>query len=239
MRGRFLTVVVLIFLLPMLLPSTIAQQEQPEWRSIGIDPETKQRVSKSKINVDPRIRVELATILTQIATAWSVTENKFATQTTGKQFYLTSGYRDPIRNVNAKSTAVNHRTGKAVDLSIKGWDESAILEFIDLCFEKGITNIGTADNFLHLDILGRETGNWKRAWNYNGEEAAKYATKALPIYIKYGVKHISLGESQYEQWDSPLASGWVETIPMKDKKPPSGERKIASIISPYNVTINT
>jgi len=40
MRGRFLTVVVLIFLLPMLLPSTIAQQEQPEWRSIGIDPET-------------------------------------------------------------------------------------------------------------------------------------------------------------------------------------------------------
>ena len=40
MRGRFLTTVVLIFLLSTLLPSSIAQQEQPEWRSIGIDPET-------------------------------------------------------------------------------------------------------------------------------------------------------------------------------------------------------
>ena len=40
MRGRFQTVFVLIFLLPALIPSTIAQQEQPEWRSIGIDPES-------------------------------------------------------------------------------------------------------------------------------------------------------------------------------------------------------
>ena len=40
MRGRFVTLVVLNFLLLSILPSTIAQEEAPEWRSVGIDPET-------------------------------------------------------------------------------------------------------------------------------------------------------------------------------------------------------
>jgi len=40
MRGRFVTLVVLNFLLLSMLPSTIAQEEAPEWRSVGIDPET-------------------------------------------------------------------------------------------------------------------------------------------------------------------------------------------------------
>ena len=40
MRGRFVTLVVLNFLLLSVLPSTIAQEEAPEWRSVGIDPET-------------------------------------------------------------------------------------------------------------------------------------------------------------------------------------------------------
>jgi len=40
MRGRFATLVVLNFLLLSLVPSSIAQDEVPEWRSIGIDPET-------------------------------------------------------------------------------------------------------------------------------------------------------------------------------------------------------
>ena len=40
MRGRFLTTIVLIFLFSALMPSSLAQQQQPEWRSIGIDPET-------------------------------------------------------------------------------------------------------------------------------------------------------------------------------------------------------
>ena len=40
MRGRFATLVVLNFLLLSMLPSTIAQEEAPEWRSVGIDPKT-------------------------------------------------------------------------------------------------------------------------------------------------------------------------------------------------------
>lgn len=40
MRGRFATLVVLNFLLLSLIPSTIAQDDDPEWRSVGIDPET-------------------------------------------------------------------------------------------------------------------------------------------------------------------------------------------------------
>ena len=40
MRGRFATLVVLNFLLLSMLPSTIAQEGVPEWRSVGIDPET-------------------------------------------------------------------------------------------------------------------------------------------------------------------------------------------------------
>ena len=39
MRGRFVTLVVLNFLLLSLAPSSIAQEEAPEWRTIGIDPE--------------------------------------------------------------------------------------------------------------------------------------------------------------------------------------------------------
>ena len=40
MRGRFVTLVVLNFLLLSLAPSAIGQTEEPGWRSIGIDPET-------------------------------------------------------------------------------------------------------------------------------------------------------------------------------------------------------
>ena len=40
MRGRFVILVVLNFLFISMLPSTIAQEEVPEWRSVGIDPET-------------------------------------------------------------------------------------------------------------------------------------------------------------------------------------------------------
>ena len=39
MRGRFVTLVVLNFILLSLAPSSIAQEEAPEWRTIGIDPE--------------------------------------------------------------------------------------------------------------------------------------------------------------------------------------------------------
>ncbi|RJU81129.1 MAG: peptidylprolyl isomerase [Candidatus Poseidoniales archaeon] len=40
MRGRFATLAVLNFILLFLIPSAIAQEEAPEWRSVGIDPST-------------------------------------------------------------------------------------------------------------------------------------------------------------------------------------------------------
>ena len=167
---------------------------------------------------------------------WTV---KFSQQATGKQFYLNSGYRDPFRNSDAGSSSTNHRTGKAIDLSIKGWTELQILEFIDLCFRKGIQNIGTAQTFLHLDIMGLGTtkpsqgnGNWRRAWQYKGDQAAKYADAALPIFMKYGVKWTSFTASRFEQWDTPLGKGWIES--KLNGKEPDGDNKVAEIVSPYN-----
>ena len=40
MRGRFATLAVLNFIFLFLIPSAIAQEEAPEWRSVGIDPST-------------------------------------------------------------------------------------------------------------------------------------------------------------------------------------------------------
>ena len=227
-------------------PITVAQY----YELLGIDPSTKQRVRDSALAADPRIRKELADVLTEIAVEWEQISSgekdwtiKFSQQATGKQFYLTSGYRDPHRNSVAGSSSTNHRTGKAIDLSIRGWKELQILEFIDLCFRKGIQNIGTAQTFLHLDIMGLGTtkpsqgnGNWRRAWQYKGEEAAKYADAALPIFMKYGVKWTSFTASRFEQWDTPLGKGWIES--KLNGKEPDGDNKVAEIVSPYNYQNN-
>ena len=199
---------------------------------LGINPNTKQRTTREgAIKADLRIRSELKDILTSIAEEWSSLGKQFHPDTKGKQFVINSGYRDPLTNVNAESTAINHRTGKAIDISIRSakgtrgkWSVDNIIQFIDLCLTKGIVNVGCAKTFLHLDINGASK-NFRRAWKY-GKDGPDYLNKDLKrVFIKHGV-FLSGNENLYASSDSPIGEGWIAAGVVKK---PEGELKVSSI----------
>ena len=199
---------------------------------LGINPNTKQRTTREgAITADLRIRSELKDILTSIAEEWSSLGKQFHPDTKGKQFVINSGYRDPLTNVNAESTAINDRTGKAIDISIRSakgtrgkWSVDNIIQFIDLCLTKGIVNVGCAKTFLHLDINGASK-NFRRAWKY-GKDGPDYLNKDLKrVFIKHGV-FLSGNENLYASSDSPIGEGWIAAGVVKK---PEGELQVSSI----------
>ena len=84
----------------------------------------------------------------------------------GEPLTVTSGYRCPAHNASVSSTGATgpHTTGKAMDIKA---DSRMRLLLIQAALEHGITRIGVAKTFIHLDDLGEADGfPSPRAWSY-------------------------------------------------------------------------
>ena len=74
----------------------------------------------------------------------------------GKKFNLNSGYRSPEYNSRIGGAKRSmHMTGKAIDVSTRGWSTEEKAEFIRLVSQEGFLGIGTYNTFIHIDIGSR------------------------------------------------------------------------------------
>lgn len=79
----------------------------------------------------------------------------------------TSAYRCPAHNVKVSNTGLSgpHTTGKAIDLACV--DGRSRMRLVKAAMALGVTRIGIAKNFVHLDGLGEEDGFPSEViWNY-------------------------------------------------------------------------
>ena len=84
----------------------------------------------------------------------------------GEIFIVTSGYRCPSHNKKVSSTGENgpHVSGCAVDIKA---DSRLRFLIIKAAIKQGITRIGVAQTFVHLDSLGELDGfPSPRIWSY-------------------------------------------------------------------------
>jgi len=84
----------------------------------------------------------------------------------GEPLTVTSGYRCPKHNAKVSSTGSTgpHTTGRAIDIKA---DSRLRFLLIQAALKQGITRIGVADNFIHIDNLGELDGfPSPRVWNY-------------------------------------------------------------------------
>jgi len=84
----------------------------------------------------------------------------------GKPFYVTSAYRCPEYNSKVSTTGKNgpHTTGKAIDIKA---DSRLKYEIAQHAIKEGITRIGIAKTFIHLDDLSHDSGfSEKLIWAY-------------------------------------------------------------------------
>ena len=85
----------------------------------------------------------------------------------GEPLTVTSGYRCPAHNASVSSTGATgpHTTGKAMD--IKADSRMRFLLIQAALKQEGITRIGVAKTFIHLDGLGELDGfPSPRVWSY-------------------------------------------------------------------------
>ena len=79
---------------------------------------------------------------------------------------ITSGYRCPSHNQNVSSTGKTgpHTTGRAVDIRA---DSILRFKITKAAMEQGITRLGIAKSFIHIDDLGLLDGfPENRIWTY-------------------------------------------------------------------------
>ena len=84
----------------------------------------------------------------------------------GEPFIVTSGYRCPKHNKKVSSTGENgpHTTGMAIDIKA---DSRLRFLIIKSAIKHGITRIGVAQTFIHLDSLDELQGfPSPRVWSY-------------------------------------------------------------------------
>ena len=84
----------------------------------------------------------------------------------GEPLTVTSGYRCPAHNTSVSSTGATgpHTTGKAMDIKA---DSRMRFLLIQAALKQGITRIGVAKTFIHLDDLGELDGfPSPRVWSY-------------------------------------------------------------------------
>ena len=84
----------------------------------------------------------------------------------GEPLTVTSGYRCPKHNAKVSSTGSTgpHTTGRAIDIKA---DSRLRFLLIQAALKQGITRIGVADNFIHIDNLGELDGfPSPRVWVY-------------------------------------------------------------------------
>ena len=74
----------------------------------------------------------------------------------GKQFTVNSGYRSPEynRRIGGAKRSM-HMSGKAIDISTRGWSTEEKADFIRKCSQEGFLGIGTYGTFIHIDIGSR------------------------------------------------------------------------------------
>ena len=84
----------------------------------------------------------------------------------GEPFIITSGYRCKKHNKKVSSTGETgpHTTGRAIDIKA---DSRLRFLIIKAAIKQGITRIGVAQTFVHLDSLGELDGfPSPRIWSY-------------------------------------------------------------------------
>ena len=84
----------------------------------------------------------------------------------GEPLTVTSGYRCPDHNDKVSSTSRTgpHTTGRAIDIKA---DSRLRFLLIEAAIKQGITRIGVAKSFIHLDDLGELDGfPSPRVWSY-------------------------------------------------------------------------
>ena len=84
----------------------------------------------------------------------------------GEPLTVTSGYRCQAHNAAVSSTGATgpHTTGKAMDIKA---DSRMRFLLIQAALKQGITRIGVAKTFIHLDDLGELDGfPSPRVWSY-------------------------------------------------------------------------
>ena len=84
----------------------------------------------------------------------------------GEPLTVTSGYRCPTHNASVSSTGATgpHTTGRAIDIKA---DSRLRFLLIQAVLKQGITRIGVAKTFIHLDDLDELDGfPSPRVWSY-------------------------------------------------------------------------
>ena len=84
----------------------------------------------------------------------------------GEPLTVTSGYRCPTHNASVSSTGATgpHTTGRAIDIKA---DSRLRFLLIQEALKQGITRIGVAKTFIHLDDLDELDGfPSPRVWSY-------------------------------------------------------------------------
>ena len=77
----------------------------------------------------------------------------------GFPFAITSGYRDPSHSVEAKKEkAGQHTLGIAADIAVSGGSQRFII--VSKAMELGVSGIGVARTFVHVDIRTSQPVLW-------------------------------------------------------------------------------
>lgn len=100
----------------------------------------------------------------------------------GRQFKISSGYRDKDRNARAGGAkGSQHIHGNALDVDVSDMSEDERVQFLRMASAVGFQGIGVGTNSIHLDV-GR-----KRAWGYirsdGGGPVPDWAKKVIDEHL--------------------------------------------------------